>query len=267
MKPIHLLQGRPLGFPLHTILVHFPIALFVLTSVLDVYSRSAERTSVAAAARYALAGGIMTAAVAALAGLADYSDIRRKRPGKAKSVATRHMMLNLAAVGLYVASYFMRGRGDVEVGPAAMILALIGLAIIMYSGYLGGDLVYNEGVGAGRHRRDHTPEVVEGSGDLVDVGPDRLQDGQTKSVAVGEVRVCVARFGGRYFAVQEYCTHRCGPLSEGSVEDGCVRCPWHNSKFELSSGAVKDGPAKVELKQYDVLVQDNRVLIKPARGS
>lgn len=265
MKPIHLLQGRWLGFPLHTFLVHFPIGLFVLGSVLDVYSRVAGRPSVAAAAGYAIGWGILTAAVAALAGLADYADIRKDRPGKAKAIATRHMVLNLVALALYIASYFTRDPFASKVGALPMVLALAGLGVIMYSGYLGGDLVYNEGVGAGRHRRDQTPAVVSaepGSGEFVDVGPDELQDGQTMSAAVGEVRVCVARSAGRYFAVQEYCTHRCGPLSEGTVEEGCVRCPWHNSTFELTSGEVKDGPAKVPLKRYQVEVSENRVRVK-----
>ena len=53
-----------------------------------------------------------------------------------------------------------------------------------------------------------------------------------------------------------------GTLAEGTVEDGCVRCPWHNSEFDLSSGEVKEGPAKAPLKRYEVLVRENRITVR-----
>ena len=57
---------------------------------------------------------------------------------------------------------------------------------------------------------------------------------------------------GRWIAMEELCSHRAGPLSEGVIVDGCVTCPWHGSRFDLADGAVTTGPARRALKVYPV---------------
>src|SRR5687767_4275176 len=144
------LQGRPLGHPLHPILVHLPIGLFVLSLIFDVMAL-AKIDGYIKPAFYTMALGVLTALVAAVPGLADYSDIRRDAP--ARKIATRHMLLNIAAVALYVVNTALRYRTRDDLGIIPFALSLIGIGILSYSGYLGGMLVYGEGVGVGRHRR------------------------------------------------------------------------------------------------------------------
>jgi glycine betaine catabolism B len=45
--------------------------------------------------------------------------------------------------------------------------------------------------------------------------------------------ILLATFRGQYYALDERCTHRGGPLSEGSLEEGTVKCPWHFGQFSL----------------------------------
>lgn len=59
---------------------------------------------------------------------------------------------------------------------------------------------------------------------------------------------------GGFCATQAMCTHRQGPLSEGSLDGTTVTCPWHGAQFDVRTGAVLRGPAKDPLKTYRVTV-------------
>src|SRR5262245_6435638 len=59
---------------------------------------------------------------------------------------------------------------------------------------------------------------------------------------------------GGFCATQAMCTHRQGPLSEGSLDDTTVTCPLHGAQFNVWTGAVLRGPAEEPLKTYRVTV-------------
>ena len=61
---------------------------------------------------------------------------------------------------------------------------------------------------------------------------------------------------GRFFAFQDFCTHRFGPLSEGSCKGYEIECPWHRSCFDMRTGKVSRGPAKEGLKTFEVDLRD-----------
>jgi nitrite reductase/ring-hydroxylating ferredoxin subunit len=71
---------------------------------------------------------------------------------------------------------------------------------------------------------------------------------------------------GRFYAFQEFCTHRFGPMSEGKLANGHVQCPWHRSCFDVRTGKVVHGPAKIDLKTYPVRIENGKLCIelKPA---
>ncbi len=47
----------------------------------------------------------------------------------------------------------------------------------------------------------------------------------------------------RYFAVSRRCRHQFADLSEGSVDgDGCLVCPWHQSRYDVRTGEMVEGP-------------------------
>jgi uncharacterized protein YbjT (DUF2867 family)/nitrite reductase/ring-hydroxylating ferredoxin subunit len=66
--------------------------------------------------------------------------------------------------------------------------------------------------------------------------------------------VAVFSVAGGFCATQAMCTHKAGPLSEGTVDDTTVTCPLHGSQFNIWTGAVLRGPAKEPLKTYRVIV-------------
>ena len=70
---------------------------------------------------------------------------------------------------------------------------------------------------------------------------------------VGEV--AVFNVGGSFCATQDKCTHRGGPLSEGTLEGSTLTCPWHGAQFNVCTGAVLRGPAKDPVKTFAVTVE------------
>jgi nitrite reductase/ring-hydroxylating ferredoxin subunit/uncharacterized membrane protein len=268
----HILQGRPIGHPLHTMLVHLPIGLWLLSFVLDVLALAGGAgtddgaRALVRAARYTLLAGLGVAVLAAITGFADYTDVRKDHP--ARRTATWHMVLNLCAVAVFgVSALYRIHQPSPDVLPAALSGA--GVVLVGISGYLGGTMVYDDGVGVGRHRRAHdvrpttrVDAAPDDDGYVAVMDADDLPaDTPTRVEANGHAIVLVRTAAGDVYAVQEYCTHRCAPLSEGAVEGGNLRCPWHRSCFELRTGNVAEGPAKVELRTYPVREEDGRVWV------
>ena len=53
----------------------------------------------------------------------------------------------------------------------------------------------------------------------------------------------VGAAGGEYFAVSRRCRHQLADLAEGSVDaDGCLVCPWHQSRYDVRTGEMVEGP-------------------------
>ncbi|MGA0601235.1 FAD-dependent oxidoreductase [Caulobacter sp. KR2-114] len=69
---------------------------------------------------------------------------------------------------------------------------------------------------------------------------------------VGEDAVLVARVDGELLAVGATCTHYQGPLGEGLIVDGEVRCPWHHARFCLRTGEAVGAPAIDPLRRWTV---------------
>jgi nitrite reductase/ring-hydroxylating ferredoxin subunit/uncharacterized membrane protein len=265
-----LLEGKPFKHPLHTMLVHLPIALFFLSFLLDLASLLwPDAARFVPAAFYSLVFGVVTALLAAVPGFVDYTDIRTDHP--AKRTATAHMILNLVAVGLYGISLGMRygSLEELKTPLAPLLLSMAGTICISISGYIGGVLVYDDGIGVGRHRRrTATPESTlrfnasNATDGFVEVAAaNALQNGETLRLEINGNAMALAKFEGQFFAIQDFCTHRYGPLSEGCIKDGTVECPWHRSCFELRSGRVTKGPAKVDLKTFAVEVREGKVFV------
>ncbi len=56
---------------------------------------------------------------------------------------------------------------------------------------------------------------------------DELPEGRVKTVTAGHKSIALTHYDGRYGALDNRCPHQGGPLGEGSIEKGLLRCPWH----------------------------------------
>src|ERR1051325_9246464 len=97
----NFLQGKYFQYPLHAMLIHFPLGLFGLSFLLDVIALVLRPTNALVRGAFdALAAGLGMALLAGLVGLADWSTIRADHPGKKR--ATLHLLVNVVAIGLYL---------------------------------------------------------------------------------------------------------------------------------------------------------------------
>jgi len=79
----------------------------------------------------------------------------------------------------------------------------------------------------------------------------QLQEGRVMTVTAAHMDLCLSHFEGKFTALDNKCPHQGGPLGEGSIENGQLRCPWHGWDFcphGGSSGDYDDGLETFELK-------------------
>jgi threonine dehydrogenase-like Zn-dependent dehydrogenase len=144
-RPASAIAG-PYGHPFHAALVPIPIGAWTALLVLDVASRVAgDGTGYARAATVVLGLGLVGAVLAALFGFVDYAQV--KRGTRANKVATTHMIGNLVAVVLFGASFLARLGSTWDQVPIGLVwLTAIGLAIVGFTGFLGGKMAYTYGI-------------------------------------------------------------------------------------------------------------------------
>jgi len=88
-----------------------------------------------------------------------------------------------------------------------------------------------------------------------------LAEGSGKLVTVSGKAVALFRIGERVVALDAECPHEGGPLQDGTIEDGCVVCPWHNYKFELASGQCDIDPS-LKVNTYPATIEEETVLVE-----
>ena len=88
-----------------------------------------------------------------------------------------------------------------------------------------------------------------------------IPDGGVKVVRVDDQSIAVYFIEGRYYALDDICTHDGGPLAEGPVEGHVVECPRHGAKFDIRDGSVLCLPATVPVPTYAVRVEGDEILV------
>ena len=139
------------GHPIHPMLIPFPLALWAMSFVVDVLFYFLRHPTLLVIAKFMIAAGCLGAVVAAIAGIIDWLAIKN---GDAKRVANWHGRLNVAALVVFAISLFLRmGSYSELVGrrlTVPFLLSLVGVILILISGWLGGELVFRYGIGQTR---------------------------------------------------------------------------------------------------------------------
>lgn len=78
---------------------------------------------------------------------------------------------------------------------------------------------------------------------------------------VDGVRIALCNVNGRFYAIDDVCTHDGGPLDQGVLEDNLVECPRHGAKFDVETGRAVVLPAVRPVRTYPVQVEGDDVKV------
>jgi nitrite reductase/ring-hydroxylating ferredoxin subunit/uncharacterized membrane protein len=253
LKPItpikDLLHGRWLGHPVHSAVTDIPIGALLVSVILDLLD-------LRPAADGALVVTILFMVAAALSGAADYVDT----DGRARDRATVHSTLMVVGLVVLVISLVLRA-GDPADRTVPIGLSIIGFLVVTAGAYVGGDVVYQLGNMISRH-------AWRGRGmkwiplDFGDTDPATLAEARPVKARAGQNELAVVRIGPALYAMHAVCSHAGGPLAEGKVVDGCLECPWHGSRFALTNGYARRGPAVYDQPSYEVRAEDGKYEVR-----
>ena len=139
------------GHPLHPMLIPFPIAFLVATFVCDLAFWRTANAAWATASLWLLGAALVMAALAAVTGLTDFAGDQRIRD---LADAWHHMIGNVVAVLLALFNWYRRYEsGDAAVLPWGMVLSFLVVAILLFTGWKGWEMVYRHRVGVADENR------------------------------------------------------------------------------------------------------------------
>ena len=90
---------------------------------------------------------------------------------------------------------------------------------------------------------------------------DELPPGAAKAIEAAGRKIALFNVEGTIYAIDDECTHDRASLSEGTVSDGCVTCPWHAAQFDLESGTALTPPAVEPVRTYPVTITGDDVFV------
>ncbi len=244
------LNGVWLGHVVHPILIAFPIGSWTATTLLDVVWLADEDEGVARSADFTMWLGIGGAVASAVTGLTNWVDT----DGPDQRTGMLHALLNTGILSLNIVSTILRITGQRR---TAIGLAAGAYGLLLYSGYLGGELAYSSGIGVNHVAWEG------GSDDFVAVMDEAaLEPGKLTRVDAAGIPAVLFKEGKAIYAVAATCSHLAGPLDEGRVENGVVYCPWHNSGFRLCDGSVSNSPAVYAQPTFAVRIRDGKIELR-----
>ena len=89
---------------------------------------------------------------------------------------------------------------------------------------------------------------------------DEIPVGAIREFQVDGKTVALANVGGIFYAIDNVCLHRGGPLGGGELNGNVVTCPWHGWQYDVTSGKVTQNPAvgvtcyKLEVRGEDIFI-------------
>ena len=240
------LSGTATGHPLHPPLTDVVIGAWTSAVALDWLGGKRGGP----AADWLVPLGVLSALPTVAAGLNDAARLA----GPSQRLALVHATTNVVATGLFGASWLARRADRRFVGR---LWALAGYGTVSLGAYLGGHLSFRRGVGV-----DHTA-FLEAPEDWTAVADEAsVKELEPLLVRSADVEIVLVREQGALYALLERCAHQGGPLHEGRIEDGCVVCPWHSSRYRLSDGVALSGPTAHPQPALQVRVRDSKVEVR-----
>ena len=161
----HAVRVAGLSAPIHPIMVHFTIALFIMSLICDGLSFLVHSTSLAQAGWWTIVGAVLSAPLTIATGVISRLRLPMQE-GEARSFLRAHMALGLIVLGLLIVMALWRAwlwQTDNPVTVAYLAVLIVVAVVMTVQGYLGGELVYRYGAEVKRGYRQlsgHRPNTA-----------------------------------------------------------------------------------------------------------
>ena len=137
-------RAKVAGHAIHPMLVVFPLGLLVTSVLFDIIRLAGGSPGLGVASWYMIAAGVLGGLAAAVLGFVDWLAIPTGT--RARQVGLVHGVGNVVVVGFFILSWLTRIGDPAHAGAGPFILALIGVSLLLVTGWLGGELVERLGV-------------------------------------------------------------------------------------------------------------------------
>ena len=87
-----------------------------------------------------------------------------------------------------------------------------------------------------------------------------VEPGKVKEITVNGKAIALCNVGGTFYALDNVCVHRGGPLGQGFLDGDKVECPWHGWQYDVKTGTVARDPG-MKVPTFEVKVQGSDVLV------
>ena len=166
VKLSEILQGKWLGHPVHAALVHIPVGSWTAACLLDIAHQAQWMTAdTGRLPTYLVGFGLLGALLAVAPGIADWLPIKKEKP--AWKLGLYHMLLNVIALIVWAANFYLRLQSDAVVTNAILGTSVVGTLLVFVSGYLGSRMVFDQGTSVARHSKKEWREIARAGGSRV----------------------------------------------------------------------------------------------------
>lgn len=253
-----LLNGVWLGHSLHAVLVDVVVGAATAALLLDLLRVVFGVEGLETATTWVVGLAFLAGIGSVLTGLTDFKDTSPDTT--TRDMAGLHGVINLVGMAGFAFSTISRLNGGHGDGFWGLV---IGYAIISLGAYIGGHVVYKYGYAVNLNAFSRGKKAGEFTAVLPAA---ELPENTPTKATFGSTAVLLVRRGDVVHALKNTCSHLGGPLSDGTLGEDTIQCPWHASVFRLTDGAVVHGPATSRQVSYRARISGDQVEIQGPHG-
>lgn len=90
---------------------------------------------------------------------------------------------------------------------------------------------------------------------------DSIPSNSVKAFTVNGQKIAIFHLDGKFYAINDTCSHDEASLSEGEIDDTEIECPRHGARFDITTGRNLTLPAVVPVKKYEVKVDGGKIFV------
>jgi len=105
-------------------------------------------------------------------------------------------------------------------------------------------------------------KLITGSGKFEVAKVRDVHENSPHCAEVNGIKIAVFKIGDNYYAIDNRCSHHGGPLCHGIIKGTVIKCPWHGSEFDVTTGAVVKPPARTPQRAFPARVRGDSIEVQ-----